>query len=107
MKYLTLNEEVLLLTIWRLGENAYGVAIRDLYVEMTENSIVLGTMYNSLDYLVKKKFVVTRKGAPTSERGGKGKTFFNVTNLGLQALKKTKELHKSVWEDIPETIFSE
>jgi len=35
MKYLTLNEEILLLCIWRLGNDAYGVAIRDLYVETT------------------------------------------------------------------------
>jgi DNA-binding PadR family transcriptional regulator len=107
MKYLTLNEEILLLTIWRLKDNAYGVAIRDSYVQTTGNSIVLGTMYNSLDYLVKKKYVSTEKGESTPERGGKGKTYFRVTSTGLQALKKTRELQSTIWDGIPETIFTE
>lgn len=106
MKYLTLNEEILLLTIWRLKDNAYGVAIRDLYVETTGKSIVLGTMYNSLDYLVKKRYVTTRKAESTPERGGRGKTYFEITDLGLEALKRTRELHNSIWQDIPDTIFN-
>ncbi len=105
MKYLTLNEEILLLTIWRLGEEAYGVTIRDLYISQTGNSIVMGTLYNSLDYLVKKGFVVTRKGEPTSERGGKRKVYYNITRPGLEALKNTRELHSTVWQGIPDTIF--
>ncbi|MCP4728307.1 MAG: PadR family transcriptional regulator [bacterium] len=107
MKYLTLNEEILLLTIWRLGSEAYGVAIRDKYVETTGNSIVLGTMYNSLDYLVKKKYVMTNKGEPTPERGGKRKTYFQVTKPGLTALKRTRNLHSAIWDGVPETIFPE
>jgi len=107
MKYLTLNEEILLLCIWRLGNDAYGVAIRDLYVETTGNKIVLGTMYNSLDYLVKKKYVSTWKGEASPERGGKAKTFFKVTNLGLQALKRTRELQNLIWNGMPDTIFAD
>ena len=107
MKYLTLNEEILLITIWQLGEEAYGVAIHDLYVKTTGNKIVLGTLYNSLDYLEKKKYVKTHKGEPSSERGGKSKTFFTVTSLGLQALKRTRDLQNTMWEKIPETIFTE
>jgi len=107
MKYLTLNEEILLLCIWRLADDAYGVAIRDLYVETTGNKIVLGTMYNSLDYLVKKQYVTTWKGESSPERGGKAKTFFKVTKPGIQALKRTRELQTSIWEGIPEAIFSE
>ncbi|MCP4728295.1 MAG: PadR family transcriptional regulator [bacterium] len=105
MKYLTLNEEVLLLTIWRLREEAYGVTIRDEYTRATQKNIVMGTMYNSLDYLVKKGFVITEKGEPTAERGGRSKIYYRVTKTGLEALKKAKELHDSVWETIPGSIF--
>jgi DNA-binding PadR family transcriptional regulator len=105
MKYLTLNEEILLLSIWRLKDNAYGVTIREEYSRSTGKDIVMGTMYNSLDYLVKKGHVITERGEPTSERGGRSKIYYRVTKTGLKALKKAKELHESVWEAIPDTIF--
>ncbi len=105
MKYLTLNEEILLLTIWRLKNDAYGVSIREEYSRATGKNIVMGTMYNSLDYLVKKGYVITEKGEPTAERGGRSKIYYRVTKSGLEALKKAKELHDSVWESIPGSIF--
>ncbi|MFC1724470.1 PadR family transcriptional regulator [candidate division KSB1 bacterium] len=105
MKFLTLNEEILMLSIWKLGDEAYGVKILDQYSSATGKAIVMGTLYNSLDYLVKKGFISTHRGEPTPERGGKRKVFYSVTKSGLEALKATKDLHESVWEDIPETIF--
>ena len=105
MKLLTLNEEILLLSIWKLGDEAYGVKILDQYSSTTGKEIVMGTLYNSLDYLVKKGYISTQRGEPTPERGGKRKVFYSVTKSGLEALKITKELHESVWEDIPDTIF--
>ena len=105
MKLLTLNEEILMLSIWKLGDDAYGVKILDQYSKYTGKEIVMGTLYNSLDYLVKKGYISTRRGNPIPERGGKRKVFYSVTKSGLKALKTTKELHESVWDDIPDTIF--
>lgn len=105
MKFLTLNEEILMLSIWRMQDNAYGVKIRDQYIKTTGKNIVMGTLYNSLDYLVKKGFVGTRRGDPSPERGGKSKVYYFLTSSGLEALKNTKQLHSTVWEGVPETIF--
>ncbi|MFC1554847.1 PadR family transcriptional regulator [candidate division KSB1 bacterium] len=100
MKYLTLNEETLLITIWKLKDNAYPVAIRNEFIKMTGKSVVYGALYNSLDYLLKKGYVNSKKGAPTPEKGGKRKVFFSLSDQGIQALKATKEFHDSIWDGI-------
>jgi len=100
MNYLTLNEEVLLLAIWSLKDNSYAVSIRDKVIEMTGKSLVYGTLYNSLDYLLKKGYVNSRRGEPTAERGGKSKVYFSLTPEGVTALERTREFHRAIWEGI-------
>ena len=100
MNMLTLNEEVLLLAIWKLKDNAYPVSIRDEVMKMTNRNLVYGTLYRSLDYVQKKGYVTSKRGEPTAERGGKGKLFFNLTSGGINELLKARELHRSIWNDI-------
>ena len=100
MGYLTLNEEVLLLAIWHLKKDAYPVTIRDKVISMTKKNIVYGTLYNSLEYLLKKGYVTSEKGEPTSERGGKSKVYFSLTKEGILALQKTKEFHQEIWDGV-------
>ena len=100
MKYLTLNEEILLLAIYKLKDNAYPVSIREEVIKMTKRNLVYGTLYRSLDYALKKKMVVSMRGEPTAERGGKGKLYFKLTKQGISALLTTKELHDSIWKKI-------
>ena len=54
MKRLTMNEQIFLIAIWHLEKDAYGVNIRKKITELTGRSILFGTLYNTLDYLVKK-----------------------------------------------------
>jgi len=102
MKYLTLNEEVLLIAIRKLGDNAYPVSIRDEVIKMTKKNVVYGALYNSLDYLLKKGLVNSRRGEPTPEKGGKSKVYFSLTPDGVKALQKTREFHESIWEGLEE-----
>lgn len=104
MDLLTLHEQILLLAIWRLGENAYGVPIREEVVRLTKKNIVYGTLYNSLDKLVKKGFVVTSRGEPTPERGGRSKIFYTLTKAGMAALQQAKELQSNLWDGVPDFI---
>ncbi len=105
MKLLTIHEEILLLAIWRLKKNAYGVTIREQVMKATMQKIVYGTLYNSLDKLVKKGFVITKKGDPSPERGGRSKVFYILTPAGQNALRKSKELHQSIWDGIPDAAM--
>lgn len=104
MDLLTLHEQILLLSIWRLGEDAYGVSIRDQVIQLTKKNIVYGTLYNSLDKLVKKGFVMTRRGEPTPERGGRRKIYYTLTREGMAALQKAKELQSDLWGGVPDLV---
>lgn len=99
MNYLSVNEEILLLAIVRLKDNAYPVSIRDIVKKMTGKDLVYGTLYNSLENLLKKGYINSEKGTPTSERGGKSKIFFSLSDHGVECLKNTIEFHKNIWEE--------
>jgi PadR family transcriptional regulator PadR len=105
MKYLTKSEEILLLAIWRLKDNAYGVSIRKYVMELTKENMTYGTLYSSLDQLVKKEYVNKTIGDPTPERGGRRKIFYLVTPKGLEALRSARELTKVLWGGISDLAF--
>ncbi len=101
MGILTLKEEFILSSIMILGGSAHGVAIRDKVIELSGKEIVYGTLYNSIEYLIRKGYAASRKGDPTPERGGKSKTIYSITPDGKAALFDTKKLHDNIWEKIP------
>ncbi len=105
MAILTLNEQILLLSIWKLNDNAYGVTIKQKVTEFTKKNIVYGTLYNSLDKLVKKGYVITKKGEPTHERGGRSKIYYVLTKEGKVALQESKELQTALWDGVSELAF--
>ena len=105
MAKLTINEEIYLISIWYLKDDAYGVRIREKIKDLTGSSVLLGTLYNTLDQLIKKGYVVTRKGEPTSQRGGHNKIYYSITKQGKAALKHARELHEKLWGEIPESSF--
>lgn len=102
MNILTLNEELLLTVISHLKDNAYGVTIMGKIRTVSPKKIVFGTLYNSLDKLVKKGYVVAAAGEPTPERGGRRKVYYTLTKKGRLALEKTREFHQTLWEWIPD-----
>ena len=101
MKRLTINEEILLLAIWRLGEEAYGVTIREKVNELTGMDFRFGALYNHLEQLARKGYVSSYKGDPTAIRGGKRKVFYRITAEGRAALESSRTLHERLWKDVP------
>lgn len=79
-------ESLLLLSVLRLGERAYGVSIRQELIEKAGKDIAVGAIYTGLDRLAKKGLVESWRGEPTAERGGRAKRFYRVTAAGLKAL---------------------
>jgi len=102
MNYLTISEEILLMAIWKLKENAYGVKIRKKVSEMTKQNITYGTLYSSLDQLVRKGLVTKSIGDPTPERGGRRKIFYQISPQGIKSMKESKKLHESLWFGVSE-----
>ena len=78
-------EYLLLTAAARLGEEAYGAAIRLEIEEATRERCSIGALYTTLDRLEKKGLVTTRMGEPTPQRGGRPKRMVRVTAKGVKA----------------------
>lgn len=101
MKLLSRHEEIILLAIWRLQSDAYGVSIRELVIYATGEDVSIGTIYAPLHRLEKKGFVKTRLGEPAPERGGRSKVFYQLTPHGKEALIHIKTISDTLWVGIP------
>lgn len=107
MKDISKAEEMVMLAIWRLNNNAYGVSIRGQILKDTGKDYTYGTLYGLLRQLAHKGYVEKVKGDPTPEKGGRSKTYFKLGTEGTRALKEAFTLHKQVWRDINEISFDE
>ena len=104
MKVLTRSDEMLLLTVLRLKDNAYGVTIiKDIY-ERTGKELKLGGLWVSLDVLHKRGYIDKRLADPTPERGGKSKIYYSLTPQGREVLLKARKLQYVLWDGIPERL---
>ena len=105
MKELTMSQLILLLSVWRLENNAYGVTIRKELNRVTGRKYPYGTLYSLVDQLHKKGFVSKCVGEPTTKRGGRRKILYQVTQTGREALQKTRDLQDIIWEGIHKQAF--
>lgn len=104
MDVLTRREELLLLAVFKLEEEAYGLAIRDQLNEMTGTDHSVGAVYTPLKRLARRGLLETRKGEPTEERGGRSKRFYRLTARGVRALQEVRRLTESAWSDLPTVV---
>jgi DNA-binding PadR family transcriptional regulator len=81
-------EQLVLLTLMRLGEYAYGAGIRAEILERTGRSITPGAIYPTLDRLEQRGLVTSHWGEPTSERGGRAKRHFALTRAGVAEIRR-------------------
>lgn len=102
MAILTLNEETILIALCRSDGRSHGPDLREKIIELTGKAMVYGTLYNSLEYLIRKGYVESRKGSPTAERGGKAKSIYSLTAAGRGALVETRRLHDRLWRGLTE-----
>lgn len=104
MKVITHSDEMLLLTILRLQDNAYGVTIiKDIY-KRTGKELKLGSLWVLLDNLYKKGFIEKHLADPTPERGGKSKMYYTITQDGKEALVNFRKVHDVLWQGINENL---
>ena len=105
MKVLSRTEEIVLLSIWKLQENAYGVTIRKHVSKITGKNWSIGAIYAPLHRVEKKGLVRTVKSDPLPERGGRSKVYYEITPKGKKALLETKKVHDSLWVGISSLEF--
>lgn len=100
-RFLSRPEELVLLAVWRLKDNAYGVPIRKQLVRFTNRDWSFGAVYDPLDRLEKKGLLESSLSEPTARRGGKRKRIFKLTSAGIRALIEIKQIQDEIWDDIP------
>ena len=98
MKDLNLTEEMFLLAVWKLKDNAYGVTIRQYVAKETGRNYPIGTIYSALDKMVRMGFLRKTAGDPIPERGGRSKNYYHITKDGIEALKAAMELKNLLWD---------
>ena len=105
MKKLTINEQLFLIAIWHLKDNAYGITIRKKVIEISGQSFLFGTVYNTLEYLVKKGYIKPHKKNHETDGQNKKRVFYGITPHGIEALQQARDLQKSMWNSMPEVIL--
>ncbi len=100
--YLGEFEEIVLLLVALLGDDAYGLAIREAVTEQTGRAAAIGAVHSALNRLEKKGFVDSKMGDATGDRGGRRKRIFSVTASGKSALEHSREVRNTLWNSIPE-----
>ena len=101
MRILSRSEEIILATVWKLQDEAYGVAINQYINSKAGLNWKFGSIYTPLGRLVEKGMLSTIEGDPTPERGGRRKMYFKLTNEGKKALIDVQRVHSAIWQDMP------
>jgi DNA-binding PadR family transcriptional regulator len=87
--YLGEFEQLILFALARLGDDAYGVTIRQTLEERTRRSSSFGAIYSTLRRLEQKGLVRSRLGTPEAVRGGRAKKHVALTPRGRAALRES------------------
>ena len=106
MKFLSRPEELVMLSIWHLQDNAYLVTIRNHLSKMTDKEWSVGAVYVPLDRLTKIGYMETTWGEATPERGGRRKKFYRLTKSGYAALGELQRIHETMWKGFPRVDLS-
>jgi DNA-binding PadR family transcriptional regulator len=89
-------EQIVLLAVLRLGDQAYGVTILAEIAAKTSRNPSPGALYTTLHRMEDKGLVTFRDGSPTPERGGRAKRFVTVTREGRNALASAQSAYRSL-----------
>jgi PadR family transcriptional regulator, regulatory protein PadR len=99
--YLGEFELMLLLTLIRLGDEAYGVPLSRELALRRGRDVSVGSVYAALDRLELKGLVASSLGESTPERGGRAKRYFRVTEQGLRSVHETRKVLSKLWKSLP------
>ncbi len=99
-------EELVLLTVGSLYDEAYGVAVMDEILSRTGRDMNISAVHAVLRRLEEKQLLASRMGGSTNERGGRRKRLFTLTKAGKLALDHNMALRTSLYQRIPDLTFN-
>ncbi len=98
-------QELVLLAVGVLYDDAYGVSIKDAIEQQTGRRVTLSTVHAALNRLEDKGFLSSRRGGDTEARGGRPKRLFQITAYGKQALEESRTVRNRLWDLIPRVAW--
>ncbi|MCR9250508.1 MAG: PadR family transcriptional regulator [bacterium] len=98
-------EEVILLLVGILAEEAYAFRLAEEFESQTKRSVSIGAVHSSLSRLEDKGFLTSEMGASTASRGGRRKRIYSITAAGERALQSAKDFRVSLWSQYPQLSF--
>jgi PadR family transcriptional regulator PadR len=106
MEILTKLEELVLISVLRLRDKAYGISVYNFIVELTGNEVSVSSVYFPLERLVRKGYLQTSMGEPSAKRGGMSKRYYKLTKAGVKALQENRSLHETAWKGVSDILKS-
>ena len=98
-------EELVLMIVAILNEEAYGVKVMDEIADQINRKVNISAVHTVLDRLEKKGFVNSFMGGASAERGGRRKRLFKVTSEGSRALNYVHTTRNALYDQIPKTLL--
>lgn len=98
-------EEIVMLTVGILYDEAYGVSVKKEIEERLSRKVSVGALHTALQRLEEKGYLKSRDGEATQERAGRPKRYFTITAFGKKALEYTRSTRQGLWADIPEAAL--
>ena len=98
-------EELVMLSVGILYDNAYGLAIQKEIKERCKRSITISTVHSVTSRLEEKGYLSARYDGATPERGGRRKRLFRLTVAGQAVISKIREMREEMWNSIPKVAL--
>jgi PadR family transcriptional regulator, regulatory protein PadR len=98
-------EELVLLSVGILFDDAYGLAILDELQKQTGRDIMISSVHKALVRLEEKGYLKSRMGGATTTRGGREKRLYTLTHAGTSVLAEMRELRNNMWKQIPRIVL--
>lgn len=98
-------EELCLLAVGILQEDAYGVSVKEEVEKYTKRKSTISTIHSTLIRLEKKGFLKSYMGGASEIRGGRTKRIFEVTAFGKRSINEARELRNAMWKSIPQILW--
>jgi DNA-binding PadR family transcriptional regulator len=99
-------EEIVILTIGILNNEAYSVSIKDEIEVRLSRTVSMGALHTALRRLEDKGYLRSYAGEATRERAGRPKRYFEITAMGKKAMQHAKATRDELWRAIPKTVWS-
>ena len=98
-------EEVVILTIGILNNEAYSVSIKDEIESRLSRNVSMGALHTALKRMEDKGYLKSFAGEATEERAGRPKRYFEITALGKKAIQYSKSTREELWRAIPKSVL--